>query len=298
LQVEIRARERTFVLKLREEWAMPSPSNADQIAYWNGEVGEKWVKAQAGLDRMLAPVMAELLAASRIRPGERVLDVGCGCGATSLQMAATATVVGVDISAPMIAQAKRAAAAAGVRNAAFLIADAAEHRFKPEFDLLFSRFGVMFFADPAAAFANLRTALKPSGRAAFSCWRDWRENEWVREPVLAVLPHVPPPEPPAPDAPGPFSFADRSRVERILTEAGFSDIAIRPFDAKVTIADNIDDAVSHARDFGPASRLLAEATEEQNARATEALRALVTRLAAERKPITMDAAAWIVTATA
>lgn len=273
-----------------------SLSNADQIASWNGEVGMKWVKAQARLDAMLAVITTELFAAAHVAPAERVLDIGCGCGDTSLQLAARgAYVLGADVSEPMIGQAKSAAATAGVRNADFIVADASAHRFDGTFDALFSRLGVMFFADPAAAFANLRRALAPAGRLAFVCWRDWRENEWVRETLAAVRPHAPPQPPTEPDAPGPFAFADRARIERILSDAGFGDIVVRPFDAQLPFGESVDEAVRHITEFGPVSRMLTGATDEQKAGAARALRSALAPFA-KRKPLTMGGAVWIVTA--
>jgi SAM-dependent methyltransferase len=271
-------------------------SNADQIASWNGEVGAKWVAAQSRLDRLLAGVTAELFAAARVAPGESVLDIGCGCGDTALQLASRARrVVGVDVSEPMLAQAKKAAAAVGAGNAELLLADASDHAFRPEFDLLFSRFGVMFFADPTAAFANLRRALKPNGRLAFVCWRDWRENEWVRETTAAVRPYAPPQPQTAPDAPGPFAFADKARVERILEGAGFKEIQLRAFDDALFFGDTAEKAVAHLMEFGPVSRMLTGATDEQRARAADALGKAIAPFA-ERTPLTMGGAMWIVTA--
>src|SRR5262249_6517301 len=148
---------------------------------------------------------------------ERVLDVGCGTGQTSIELARRAgpggAVTGIDISAPMLARARARAADAGARTVTFLDADAQTHRFDPaSLDVCFSRFGIMFFAAPDAAFANLRSALRPAGRLAFVCWQSMRDNPWMLVPLMAAAAHITLPPPPAPDAPGPFSFADADRV--------------------------------------------------------------------------------------
>ncbi len=273
-------------------------SNADQIAFWNGDAGAKWVKSQERLDAMLAGITVELIKSAKPSPGERILDIGCGCGDTSLQLAAKGGhVTGLDISEPMLGRAKQRAKEADAPHVEFVHADASAHRFEPLYDLLFSRFGVMFFADPDRAFANMRKALKPSGRLAFVCWRDWRENEWVRVPIGAVRPHVPPQPQLGPEDPGPFSFADLARVRRILSSAGFDRITARPFDAQLGLGATLEDAIAHIQEFGPVSRMLAEANETQKAQAAAALREAF-KPYADRKPLSLGGAVWIVTATA
>jgi SAM-dependent methyltransferase len=276
---------------------MSSPSNADQIAYWNGDVGARWVAQQARLDAMLSPISDAALKAANAQPGEHVLDVGCGCGDTSIKFAkAGARVVGADVSAPMLALAKRRAAE--TNGATFIEADAAAHKFDAHaFDLLFSRFGVMFFADPDAAFANMRKALKATGRAAFVCWRDWRENEWVRVPITAVRPHVPPQPQLGPEDPGPFAFADPARIRRIMANGGFDAITLKPFDTKVEIGNTLDDAVTYLQEFGPIARALNDASPAQKEQAAKALREALSPHA-KTTPITLGAAVWIVTAKA
>ncbi len=270
----------------------------DQETFWNGEGGERWVREQARLDRALDPLGREALAAARVAPGERVLDVGCGCGSTTLALAhavgTAGEVVGVDLSAPMLDQARGRAAAAGFGHVTFVRADAGEYRAARPFDLLFSRFGVMFFEDPKLAFANLLAALRPGGRLAFVCWRAMAENPWMTVPLAAVLPLVPPPEPTPPDAPGPFAFADRARVASILTAAGFAHVDITSRDVPLATGP-LDEALEYAMITGPTARLAqnvdAKTREKMHAAVREALRPLETK-----DGVVLAAAQWIVTA--
>jgi SAM-dependent methyltransferase len=278
--------------------------NIYQVADWNGRSGERWVLNQARLDHMLADFGDAAIRAAAPGKGEHVLDIGCGAGTTSLALAGLVGpgghVQGVDISQPLIARA-RENAPAGV-PVAFEAADAATASLpQAAFDLLFSRFGVMFFDDPVAAFAHLRLALKPRGRLAFVCWRSMAENGWVGLPMAAVQGIVPPPAPPGPEAPGPFAFGDRARVMRILTSAGFGDIALTPFDHPVPFglgegrAAAIEDALEMAFEIGPLSRALADQPDAISTRAAAALRAAFAERPGERS-VLLDGAAWIVTA--
>lgn len=268
-------------------------ANADQIAYWNGVAGQKWVTAQDRLDTMLAEFSDRLLAEANTRAGERVLDIGCGCGATTLSLSkAGAVPTGLDVSEPMLARARHRAP--GIE---FLESDAATHAFKAEYDLLFSRFGVMFFDKPDNAFLNLRKALKPGGRLVFACWRDWRENEWVRVPLSAVRPLLPPQPQLGPEDPGPFSFADLARVRRILSFAGFDQITCKPFDTPMVLGSTLDDAIAHVSEIGPVSRMLTDATPDQRTQAVAALKQAMQPFAG-KSPVAMGGAVWIVSAKA
>jgi len=278
--------------------------NANQAADWNGQSGEHWVANQARLDAMLAVFGQAAIEAAAPAAGERVLDVGCGAGASSLALAARVgaggQVLGVDISEPLIGRAR--ALASQNMPVQFQVADASSAEL-PEgaFDILFSRFGVMFFDDPTGAFAHMRRALRPGGRVAFVCWRGAAENDWVRLPMGAIKGIVPPTAQPDPEAPGPFSFGDPGRVARILTAAGFTDIAIAPFDASTPFGEGetrdaaIEDAVKMAIEGGPLSRALAGQPDDIRARASAAVRAAFAGLPGERS-VMIDGAAWIVMA--
>jgi len=232
-----------------------------QIDYWNAAAGETWARFQVQLDRQLAPLGAEAM--RRLAPveGEQVIDIGCGCGETSLALAervgASGRIVGVDVSRPMLEVARRRPAPG--LNVSFEEIDAQKGDLGcGGFDAAFSRFGVMFFEDPPAAFANLRAALRPGGRLAFVCWRPLAENPWMGVPLAAAAPFLPASAPPDPTAPGPFAFADPARVRAILDDAGWSEISIEPFDTTVG-GSGLDEAVALALRLGPLGAALREA---------------------------------------
>jgi SAM-dependent methyltransferase len=271
--------------------------NAAQIAYWNESAGPSWVAAQDALDAQLRPLGLKAMAALDPRPGERLIDVGCGCGDSSLELARRVgeggAVLGADISAPMLAVARRRAEAAGLSWATFIEADAQTHAFEPA-DGVFSRFGVMFFADPTAAFANLRRALKPGGRVAFVCWRPLADNPWMTVPMLGVAPLLPEPPPaPPPGAPGPFAFADGERVRGILEGAGFTDIAIDASDQPMGQGD-LATAARMALSVGPVA-MAVRAWPELRERIHAAVQAA---LAPYETPdgVRLNASVWIVRA--
>ncbi len=279
----------------------PSP-NADQIAYWNSAVGERWVALQRDLDDLFLPLTRILLARVGAAPGDRVVDVGCGCGATTLDLAravaADGAVFGVDVSEPMLEVARRRAREAGLRQARFALADASTHGFDPESsDLVVSRFGVMFFDDPAAAFANLRRALKPGGRLVFACWRPLAENGWFDVALQAALAHLPQQPTGDPHAPGPFAFADPDRVRTLLAAAGFSAVEVTAHDAPMRLAGpgDVDAAVRLITRVGPTARLLAEADPDVRGAALDDVRKA---LAAHDGPdgVVLGGAIWIAAA--
>jgi SAM-dependent methyltransferase len=276
--------------------------NADQIAYWNGPGGQRWSDRQAAQDRLLAPVSDVLISHIAAKPGERILDVGCGCGGLSIALASKVapdgSVLGVDISAPMLARA-RETAPAGL-PVEFVLADATVHPFEPGgFDCLVSRFGVMFFADPVASFTNMHRALKPSGRVAFACWREPKQNPWMMTPLQAVYRHVPKLPPQGPDDPGPFAFASEERVTRILAEAGFRDVALEPRELSLDIAigKGLEAAVQSALEIGPANRALEGHPQEVREAARQSVREILTPYR-QGDRVALPGAIWLVSATA
>jgi SAM-dependent methyltransferase len=277
-----------------------APVNQSQIELWNGPGAERWVSEQERLDRSFAPIDAIGMARAGARPGERVIDLGCGCGGSTLQLAdavgAAGAVLGVDISAPMLARARERG---GARPwITWLQADAALHPFSGDADLLYSRFGAMFFEAPAAAFANLQRALRPSGRLCLICWRSPEENPWYGVPMRAALSVLPPPAPSAPDAPGPFAFAARERVSAILAAAGFAHIEFDAQDTALCISTTgLADAVDFALQAGPVARLLAGTDRDTVASVQGAIAAALASYASQER-VALPAGVWIVTARA
>jgi SAM-dependent methyltransferase len=253
----------------------PTP-NRNQAALWNDTAGRTWANMQALLDRILAPFAEPVWTAGFPGEGRRVLDIGCGAGATTLGMARRlgpdGFCLGVDISEPLVAAAKAGAEAEAVGSAHFIQADAQTFEFDPGgFDAVISRFGVMFFDDPEAAFANIRRAARPGAKLAFLAWRGPAENPFMTTAARAAAPYVPPIAPPQPGAPGQFGFADGDRVRRILAASGWSDIDVSPLDVPTEIAE--PDLVSYVTRMGPAGLALQAMEEGARAEAAKAIRA-------------------------
>jgi SAM-dependent methyltransferase len=281
--------------------------NADQIAYWNGPGGQRWSDRHAAQDVLLAPVSRLLIDRVKAKPGERILDVGCGCGATSValarEVAPSGFVLGVDISAPMLTLAQQLAPKDLSHKGLpldFVLADATVYPFElASFDVLMSRFGVMFFAEPAVSFAHMRRALRPSGRVVFACWREPRDNPWMMAPLQAVYQHVPKLPPQAPDDPGPFAFASEERVNRILTEAGYTGVAMERCDLSLDIAvgGGLEAAVRSALEIGPSNRALEGQPQQVRDAAKESVRELLAPLV-QGESVPLSGSIWIVTARA
>jgi SAM-dependent methyltransferase len=280
----------------------PTGPNAQQIQYWNDTAGPRWVTLQALIDDQIRPLGRLAMDRGAILPGERVLDVGCGCGDTAIDLARRVApggaVTGIDISAPMLELARQRARAQAAA-ADFALADAQIHPFPPAMvELIYSRFGVMFFTDPTAAFANLRRALTDGGRLAFVCWQSLPENPWMFVPLGAALQFLPPPPLPAADAPGPFSFADPQRVRTILAGAGFRDVAFEDVRQTLTIGAGagLDETVAFLLQMGPTAAALREAADATlQPRVVAAVRDALTPYVTEQG-VRMASASWIVTA--
>jgi SAM-dependent methyltransferase len=273
--------------------------NVEQAAAWDGPEGAYWATHQAQFDAAIQPHHDQLMAALAIAPGEAVLDIGCGNGKTSRD-AARATgpggaVLGVDLSGPMLARAEQSAKDEGLGNITFQQADAQVHPFEAgSFDVAMSRFGVMFFADPVAAFTNIASALRSGGRLGMLVWQSLAGNEWISalRDALAMGRDLPMPPP---GAPGPFALADTDSTRRILIEAGFTDVAFAGSEQPFYNGANADDAYSFAVGMNQVQAMLADLDEPTKARALEGLRATA---AAHETPegVIYRSAAWVLTA--
>lgn len=283
---------------------MNDKGNAEMIEFWNGEGGRKWVRFQNILDTSLLPFGNRAISASVVKADERVIDVGCGCGDTSFELARRVGqdgyVLGVDVSEPILERAKSRMGTETKASIKFEREDAQVHRFKEaSFDLIFSRFGVMFFENPAAAFSNLQSALKPGGRLAFVCWQPARENSWVSLPASVAAGHIPMPAPPGPDEPGPFSFGEPERVRKILNDAGFENSVFDKYDTqfKIGASGGLDEAIEFIMQIGPTARMIAEADADEatRSRIADDLRTSL-KSYDTGQGLALDAKAWVVTA--
>ena len=270
----------------------------DTAKYWNDVAGPDWAAMQAESDAQFGPIGRLLL--ERVAPleGERVLDVGCGAGQTLLELSelvgADGRVIGIDVAAPLVACAR--ARAKDRSNVSIRLADAESHAFAPNsFDLAFSRFGTMFFADPSRAFRNLREALAEGGRLGFVCWQTLAQNPWASVPLAAAAKLV---EVPLDSGgPGPFSLSDPKRVRLLLDDAGFTDIAIELATLGVHFggASTLEQAVAFAMRIGPAATFARTANANLRDALARELRTALSPYASERG-VRLDAAVMIVTA--
>ena len=251
--------------------------NADMLSFWNGQGGHIWVARQAHTDITLAPMSEALLAFAAPRAGERVLDVGCGCGATTLDFARAVGPAGhvaaLDISGPMLAEGQRRAEAAGIANVGWRQADAAAAALD-EYDLLASAFGTMFFGDPVGAFANMRSASSARARMALVCWRPLAENPWMEVPMNAVARHLPPRPKGVPNSPGMFAFADPAYVTEVLTAAGWAPPRFEKLDLDLDIAagHGLEEAVLQSTQIGAVNSWLRNQPDEIRSAAVASLR--------------------------
>jgi len=268
--------------------------NRAQLELWNGPAGRSWVAAEASLDIMYQP-FADLLM-DRLGAARQVLDIGCGAGRVTLEVAKRlGTATGIDISEPLIALALRRAAAEGIA-AEFLCGDAQDHGFtEGRFNLLISRFGISFFADPVRAFANLRRAVKPGGGFCFLTWREPKENPFMTEGERAAAPLLPPLPSRDPHAPGPFALADRTRIAALLEESGWRDIRVAPVDRICAFPER--DLTHYLAWMGPVGRLLQTAEEDLRERVLETVRSAF-EVFVTGDEVRFDAACWMIEARA
>ena len=278
--------------------------NAREVQYWNSAHTRPWADEYDAIDRLFAGLTRVALDHAAPKLGERVIDIGCGSGTTVLELAVRVGpggyVLGADVSKPSVEKARERITAAGVQQAEIMLCDVSTHTFPTNsFDLVFSRFGVMFFADPVAAFANIHKAMKSDGRLAVAVFRTPQENKWATAALAAVRHLLPPITPPGPEDPGQFSWADTARVHRILETAGFQDISLTPHDPAMPLAGHggAAEAASFVCRFGPVVRALIDASEQQKKEVRSALEAFF-RSHEGPQGIVLPGAIWIVTARA
>lgn len=282
---------------------MPDQVNkpsSDMYEFWNGIGGRKWVNYQNILNFSLEAFGCEAMRVAQITSCEHVLDIGCGCGDTSLEIAnkvgPNGKVTGIDVSNVILNLAQEHAIS--ISNLHFECVDAQQCDFEPLMcDLAYSRFGVMFFNEPAKAFANIRKALKPGGRLVFVCWQTIKNNQWISLPLEIAAKFLAPPPRPKPQDPGPFSFGDPKRITEILESAGFNAISIKPYSAKFNLGENPIEAADFISTIGPTSYLMDDTDTDALTKAhfiNELQQALA--LYESNRGIDLNASTWIVSA--
>jgi ubiquinone/menaquinone biosynthesis C-methylase UbiE len=274
-------------------------ANPEQYEAWNGESGRRWVQSADRRDQVLAPIAEALLTAAEPMPGETVLDVGCGCGATTLHAAGAVgdrgRATGIDLSEPMLAVARDRADRARLTNVAFVQGDVQTGGLElHETNLVISRFGTMFFSEPTTAFANVRHVLAGDGRLCIATWQPLEANDWLTVPGAALLPYAELPEQ-EPAAPGMFAQADPETVRTTLAAAGFHRVDLEPVTVSLPLGPTVDDALEHLADSGPGRAVLDAIPDEQRPAALDDVRAALAEHATETG-VRLHAAIWIVRA--
>ena len=280
---------------------MTDKTNMNQIEFWNGDHGTAWARYADIVDIMFAEITDAVLAAAKITVGDRVLDLGCGNGGTTLAVADKVTPIGnvtaIDISAPMLERAQERADAAGLVNATFVLGDASVYPFaENSFDAMVSRLGAMFFDDPEATFRRMAPSLDSGGRIALGVWRGPRENLWAMGPVAAAKEFLDMPPRPGPEEPGPFSFADPDRVLSVLGGAGLTDIEIDPLNFQIPLGHTLEEALNFVMEMGPLSAPLGNVTGENRRKAIAAITDVLRENQGEDGIVRLAGACWIITA--
>ena len=277
-------------------------ANSEMSEYWNDRAGPNWVNFQQQLDGQIRILGEKAMDQAAINAGQQVLDIGCGCGDSALELArrvgAGGAVRGVDLSTPMLDHARQRAGLEPALNLDFEQVDAQTSEFPPAaYDHIFSRFGVMFFDQPVAAFGNMRGALKATGRLSFVCWRALDENPWMSIGIAVALQFVAPPDPIPPGAPGPFALAAPNRAREILEQAGYSDISVAPLDQEIYLSGpgTVAEAAALTCHLGPVARVLADADADTKRAVEEALVTTFTPYH-DGTGVRMASACWIVSA--
>jgi SAM-dependent methyltransferase len=277
-----------------------APPNTRQAALWNDASGKAWIEMQPILDEVLAPFERLVVDAGYPGEGGNVLDIGCGAGATTLAMARRVgndgNCVGLDISQPLVALATERTRVEDVANASFEVGDAQAFAFESgHFDAAISRFGVMFFDDPVAAFTNIRKAARHRGKLAFVAWRGPLANDFMTTAARAAAPFPPPAPAPDPDAPGQFAFADGAKVKRILEASGWASIEVEQADVPCRIAQR--DLMTFVTRLGPVGAALREVDRATAEKITTVLPAAFAPFVVDGEA-RFNAACWLVTALA
>jgi SAM-dependent methyltransferase len=273
-------------------------ANTECFEAWNGDSGRRWADEADRRDRVLAPVADALLRAANLRLGDDVLDIGCGCGSTTLDAARAVgpdgSVCGIDLSAPMLDVARRRRDDARMANVEFLQRDAQTHRLAPAFDVAISRFGTMFFADPVAAFVNIGNALRSRGRLCLATWQPLAVNDWLTIPGAALLRYGTIPEG-VTAGPGMFGQSDADAITTTLVAADFRNVGLTSVIVTLVLGDDVDDATDYLASSGPGRALLETIPAEQRSLAIDSVRAvLADHLEGGR--VHLNGAIWIIEA--
>ena len=275
-------------------------ANQEQREFWSDIKGDLWVTLQPRIDTMLATFGDKALDTLNPQSGERILEIGCGTGTTTLalgeRVGASGEILAADLSRPMLNKAIERANLCAEHSITFVEADAQVHNFPTAaFDAVYSRFGVMFFDSPVAAFRNIRKAVRPGGRMAYVCWADRKANPWIRIPAGAAKAFLDLPAPPPDDAPGQFSMENEHRVQQILHDAGWSDIGLERFTVDGSIGSNAADAASFITKMGPMSEPFALADSDTQNKTLQVIEKALTPYSND-SGVTLGFSTWIVSA--